>query len=79
MNAQRYTVSCNWDDDAKVWFVADTDVPGLATEAATVEELERKLLTMIPELLGLNAANGAAVQSVPFELIARKQELAKSA
>lgn len=79
MSAQTYTVTCNWDDEAEVWFVADTNVPGLATEASTIEELERKLLTMIPELLGINSAGGAAVKSVPFELIARKQELAKSA
>jgi hypothetical protein len=78
MIAQRYTVTCHWDDEAQVWFVADTDVPGLATEAATVEELERKLLVMVPELLGLNGS-AQSHQSVPFELIARKHELAKSA
>ncbi len=78
MNTLRYTVNCNWDEEANVWYVAESDVPGLATEAATVEELERKLLVMIPELLGLNGSNGVP-QPVPFELIARKQEFAKSA
>jgi predicted RNase H-like HicB family nuclease len=77
MPTKRYTVTCHWDEEAQVWFVADTDVPGLATEADTIEEMERKLLTMIPELLSLN--NVGSAQSVPFELIARKQELAHSA
>jgi hypothetical protein len=44
------TVTCHWDKEAHVWFVAETDVPGLATEAATVEEMEDKLLRMVPEL-----------------------------
>jgi hypothetical protein len=77
MHTKRYTVTCHWDEEAQVWFVADTDVPGLATEADTIEDMERKLLAMIPELLSLNRVGHA--QSVPFELIARKQELAGSA
>jgi len=78
MNPSRYTVTCHWDEEAQVWFVADSNVPGLATEAATVEELERKLLVMVPELLGLNSSADSR-GDVPFELIARKSELAKSA
>ena len=78
MNADRLTVTCHWDEEAQVWFVADTNVPGLATEAATLEELERKLLVMIPELLGMNDPSGTQ-HDVPFELIARKQELARTA
>jgi predicted RNase H-like HicB family nuclease len=75
MSTKSYTVACLWDDEARVWYVAETDVPGLATEAATLEEMERKLLQMIPELLELNNADQPR-QRVPFELIARKQEFA---
>jgi predicted RNase H-like HicB family nuclease len=75
MTTKTYTVTCLWDADARVWYVAETDVPGLATEAATVEDMERKLLSMIPELLELNDA-ARPPQPVPFELIARKHELA---
>jgi predicted RNase H-like HicB family nuclease len=75
MSTKSYTVACFWDDEAHVWYVAETDVPGLATEAATLEEMERKLLQMIPELLQLNDADHPR-QRVPFELIARKQEFA---
>jgi predicted RNase H-like HicB family nuclease len=75
MSTKSYTVACLWDDEAQVWYVAETDVPGLATEAATLEEMERKLIQMIPELLELNDADRPR-QRVPFELIARKQEFA---
>jgi predicted RNase H-like HicB family nuclease len=77
MSQKTYTVTCLWDDEARMWYVADTDVPGLATEAATLEEMERKLLRMIPELLDLNGAHESR-QQVPFELIARKHELASA-
>lgn len=77
MSTKTYTVGCLWDDESRMWYVAESDVPGLATEAATVEEMERKLLRMIPELLELNGAQGAQ-QPVPFELIARKHELASA-
>ena len=75
MSTKSYTVACLWDAEASVWYVAETDVPGLATEAATLEEMERKLMRMIPELLELNEA-GQPRQRVPFELIARKHEFA---
>ena len=58
---------------ARVWYVSDTNVPGLATESATVEAMTRKLRALIPELLSLNL--GAASVEVPVELLWRKQEL----
>jgi predicted RNase H-like HicB family nuclease len=49
-----YTVNCRWDEEARVWYVADSNVPGLATGADTLDELLGKLQTLIPELLELN-------------------------
>lgn len=43
-----------YDEEAQVWFVNDSDVPGLNAEAESQEELRLKLLAMIPELLELN-------------------------
>ena len=69
MNKPLY-VHADWDDEARVWVATSSDVPGLATEADTVEALIAKLESMIPELL---VANGAAVDaSVTFELLARR-------
>jgi predicted RNase H-like HicB family nuclease len=73
-----YTITCEWDDEACVWYVAESDVPGLATEAATIEQLEAKLATMIPELVELNVP-GADATHVPFKLVATKQTFARSA
>jgi predicted RNase H-like HicB family nuclease len=42
------------DDEAKVWVATSDDVPGLATEAETMQELSKKLEVMIPELLTEN-------------------------
>ena len=48
-------VHADWDAEAGVWVATSSDVPGLATEAATVEALVIKLESMIPELLEANA------------------------
>jgi predicted RNase H-like HicB family nuclease len=77
MKVKTYTVACLWDADSSMWYVDETDVPGLATEAVTLEEMERKLLQMIPELLELNDELEPR-QQVPFELIARKHEVASA-
>ncbi|HZF31342.1 MAG TPA: DUF1902 domain-containing protein [Gammaproteobacteria bacterium] len=54
--APHYTITLEWDDEARVWYVADSDVPGLATGADTLDELVRKLQVVIPELLEANDA-----------------------
>ena len=72
-----YTVHCTWDAEAGVWYVSDSDVQGLATEAATVEEMNRKLELMIPELLEANAVRSLD-GGVPFELLAHRHSTARA-
>jgi predicted RNase H-like HicB family nuclease len=48
---QHITVTAFWDAKASVWAAESADVPGLITEAATLEAPSTKLETMIPELL----------------------------
>jgi len=74
MAKERYSVTCRWDDEAHVWYVSESNVPGLSTEADTVEQMEQKLRVMVPELLQLNEPSFTRRQ-IPFELIARKSEL----
>jgi predicted RNase H-like HicB family nuclease len=70
-------VHAEWDPEANVWFAESRDVPGLATEASTVELLMHKLAVMIPEML---EANGADVPAdTAFELLARRFEMARPA
>jgi hypothetical protein len=52
---QPLTIRCAYDPEAKVWYVAETDVPGLATEAASMDALEQRIQAVVPELLQLNA------------------------
>ena len=67
-------VHCEWDDEAQVWYVAHSTVPGLATEAAEPGELLQKLRVLIPELLELNVVSGPAVQDMPVELLWQGQQ-----
>jgi predicted RNase H-like HicB family nuclease len=65
-----FFVRAEWDAEAGVWVASSDDVPGLATEAETLEALSDKLERMIPELLDANGCGTGA--EVPFELLARK-------
>lgn len=74
MTPKIYFVRAEWDDEAAVWVATSDDVPGLATEADTLEALSAKLETLVPELLDANGQTGCA--EVPFELLARKFSVA---
>lgn len=54
MESVTYHVHADWDAEAGVWVATSDDVPGLATEAETIEALTKKLRSMIPELLESN-------------------------
>jgi predicted RNase H-like HicB family nuclease len=54
MEQRVYVVTAIWDDEAKVWVAESDDVPGLVTEAATLDELQAKIRVLVPELLELN-------------------------
>lgn len=49
-----YLIRAEWDADALVWVATSDDVPGLVTEADTLEALDSKLQVMVPELLEAN-------------------------
>jgi len=66
MKKQPLVVRAVWDEEARVWIATSDDVPGLATEAATSEELIEKLKVMIPELLNENGCD--TDEDVPFRL-----------
>ncbi len=75
MNTKPLFIRAEWDNEALVWVATSDDVPGLATESDTLENLVHKLKIVIPELL---EANGSGVtQDVPFELLTRRFEVAQ--
>ncbi len=73
MKGKPLFIRAEWDEEAMVWVATSDDVPGLATEAVTMEALIEKLKVMIPELLTAN--NAAFDGEVPFEIITRRFEL----
>jgi len=73
-----YFVRAEWDDEAAVWVASSDDVPGLVTEAATLEALDTKLRSMVPELLQANGCMPADGQ-VAVELLARRFSVALTA
>jgi hypothetical protein len=50
----KFNIDVHWDDEAHVWYVEDSNVPGLVAEAPTVEAMESLLRVRVPELLELN-------------------------
>ena len=77
MDRKPLFVRAEWDEEAMVWVATSDDVPGLATEAVTMESLIEKLRVIIPELL---IANNATVgDEVPFEIITRRFEVTRQA
>jgi len=66
-------VRAEWDEDARVWVATSDDVPGLATEAPSLDGLTAKLRIMIPELLALNHTFRRR-REVAFELLSRRFE-----
>lgn len=68
-------IRAEWDAEAGVWVATSDDVPGLATEADTIEALTTKLESLVPELLEANGCPEGA--DVPFELLARRFSVAR--
>jgi hypothetical protein len=62
-----------YDEEARVWFVSD-DTLGIATEADTLEVLEYKLQTMVPEFADLN--NIDLPRPIRFSIHAEKATVA---
>ncbi len=75
----KFKICCTWDNEAAVWYVSESNVPGLSGESATVEAMIELLKRRIPELMRLNMPElftREAPKHIPFDLITkRRQEL----
>jgi len=71
-----FKVYATWDEEAKVWVAESDDIPGLATEADTLDALIAKLRVVIPELLEAN--DGELPDDVPFDLLTRQHAAGRS-
>ena len=57
-------VRAEWDNEALVWVATSDDVPGLVTEAPSIEVLVDHLRIIIPELM----ASSTSPASAPLSL-----------
>lgn len=64
-------VKATWDDEAQVWVAQSEDLPGLVTEAHTLEALRARVFIMIPELLELNGTDNDWPE-IPVQIIAEQ-------
>jgi predicted RNase H-like HicB family nuclease len=71
----RIEIKAEWDPEASVWVATSDDLPGLVTEAETVEALQQKLSVMIPDLLEANGSTAAEVRNIPMNLIAHREAM----
>lgn len=66
-------VRCSWDDEAGVWYVAESSIEGLAADAESIDELVHKIKLMITDLLEDQGEHSGTSDdgagSVPFELL----------
>jgi len=72
-----YAIDAHWDAEAQVWVATSDDLPGLVTEADTVEALLIKLRVIIPELLECSGSSVTA--DIPFSLHTRRHDVAHAA
>jgi Domain of unknown function (DUF1902) len=52
--ANHLAVTVAFDADAKVWFVAESDLPGLCVETKTLDEMKEVIDDLAPDLLETN-------------------------
>jgi hypothetical protein len=66
----KIVVEAYWDEEARVWVASAVGDVGLVTEAATIEELQKRIALVLPDLLDGD-------QKGPFEveLIARSYQV----
>ena len=68
----KFEVTCQWDPESCLWYVAESNVPGLSAEAPTKEEMVGLLDVLIPQLVQLNCPDGQQrnpSENVPLELL----------
>jgi len=49
--SRTYEVDAHWDSEAGVWVAESEDIPGLVTEAESLNDSLEKIRILVPELL----------------------------
>jgi predicted RNase H-like HicB family nuclease len=54
LKKDQFEVRAHWDAEAGVWWADSDDIPGLVTDAQTIDELISNVCALLPDLLDLN-------------------------
>ena len=71
-----YFAEISRDEEAGVWYVSDTDVPGLVAEADSERDLMRKIRELVPELYQMNRHlfDQPSVDEIPLRMTSSRLE-----
>jgi len=58
-------VRASYDDDAKVWYVAHSDLSGVHAEGDTLDELRDKLPNVVRDMIEANDLSCGSTESKP--------------
>ena len=62
-----YEIYVEWDAEAGVWYIEDSNVPGLTGEAPTLEAMMALLRVRVPEMLEENGC--PSDDDIPLRLL----------
>jgi predicted RNase H-like HicB family nuclease len=64
----KVTIRADYDADARVWCVADSDLPGVHAEGTTLDELRNRLPAVVRDLVEANEESDSLI-----EIVARRR------
>ena len=59
-----FYVWAKWDEEAQVWYTAETSVRGINSSGSTLEELRERLMLLIPDFLEDQMPSGAVLHII---------------
>jgi hypothetical protein len=75
-----FVIDLMWDPEADVYVATSDDVPGLATEAGSLDALIERVKAIVPELLRDNGIlTGQSSRHLSLSFTARRSETIRTA
>ena len=74
--SRTYEVEARWDSEAGVWVAESDDIPGLVTEAESMNALVEKVRVLVPQLFELNGGLEPGQKTVNVLFRAHHEETA---
>lgn len=71
-----YFAEISFDGEAGVWYVSDTNFPGLVAEAPTERDLLSRIRALVPELYELNRSlfDEPKLEVIPLRMTSNRLE-----